>query len=341
MKVLIYSIKDYERKYLDNANSLHFQVDYTDAPLSLATAAKAKEYDAISIFTHDAADAEVLEILHRGKTKYIAIRAAGYDNVDIQKANALGMHVANVPAYSPHSVAEHTIGLILALNRKLITADRQVHKHDFTISDLVGFDLNGKTVGIIGTGKIGGVVAKILHGFGCHLVGFDMREDPDLTERYHLQYIDLKSLCLASDIICIHLSLNDKTRHLIDKEILSYMRPSVILVNTSRGGIIDTVALADALERKRIAAAGLDVYENEKGIFFKDLTHKKLNDPLLQKLLDMPNVLITPHQAFATKDALRNIATTTFKTLQQWSIARRADAELGTIANVAKIIKHF
>lgn len=332
MKVLIYSIKDYERKYLEDANKFYFQVDYTDKPLSTATAHLANGYDAVSIFTHDTADAPVLEMLQQGGTRYIAIRAAGYDNTDIKKAGSLGIRVANVPAYSPYSIAEHAMGLVLALNRKLVKADRQVHAHNFTVSDLVGFDLHGKTAGIIGTGTIGSVMAKILHGFGCHLVGYDIRENKRLVEQYNLQYTDLKSLCFASDIITIHLDLNDKTRHLINREVLEYMRPSVILVNTARGAIIDTAALLEALENNRIAAAGLDVYEHEKAVFFKDFTGAKLKDPVLEKLLSLPNVLVTPHQAFATADALQNIAAATFQNLHEWSMGGHAEAELGCCA---------
>jgi D-lactate dehydrogenase len=311
------------------------QVDYIAEALCADTAAKAKGYDAISIFTHDTADAEVLQMLANANTKYVAVRAAGYDNIDIKKAYELGIRVANVPAYSPYAVAEHAVALLLALNRKLIVANRQVHNHDFTIANLVGFDLHGKTAGIIGTGKIGAVMAQILHGFGCHLVGFDLREDTNLTEKFNLQYTDLRSLCYASDIITVHLCLNDSTKHIINSETISYMRPSVIFINTSRGAVVDTPALIKALEQKRIAAAGLDVYENEKGIFFKDLSRKKSKDPLLVKLLSLPNVLITPHQAFATQDALQNIAAATFKSLHQWSIGNRPASELGTAELIA------
>jgi D-lactate dehydrogenase len=329
MKVLIYSLKDYERSYLESANKFGFKVDFTDKALSAATAVKAKGYEAISIFTQDTADAPVIGKLHRGGTKFIAVRAAGYDNVDIEKADALGIQVANVPAYSPYAVAEHAMAMILALNRKLVTADRNVHQHDFRVSQLIGRDLHGKTAGIIGTGKTGSVMAKILHGFGCHLVGFDIRENRELVENYHLQYTDLKSLCFASDIISIHLCLTEQTRHIINHDIISYMRPSAILVNTSRGAVIDTDALADALQAKIIGAAGLDVYEREKGIFFQDHTGQELKDAVLRKLLDMPNVLITPHQAFATREALENIATSTFQNLHCWATGRSPGSVLG------------
>lgn len=331
MKVLVYSTKDFERPCLDRANTRNCHVDYTTKALSATTARLAKGYDAISIFTQDVCDAKVLAMLSKGGTRFIAIRAAGYDNVDIGKATALGMRVANVPAYSPYAVAEHAMALILALNRKIIAADRNVHAHDFRVSGLVGSDLNGKTAGIIGTGRIGSVMAKILDGFGCHLLGFDLRENEDLVENYQLQYTDLKSLCFAADIITIHLSLTPQTTHLINRDMISYMRPSVILVNTSRGAVIDSDALADALEARIIGAAGLDVYEQERGIFFEDHSGRALKDPVLRKLLSLPNVLITPHQAFATKEALENIAASTFHNLYSWEKGQHAASELGDI----------
>jgi len=331
MKVLVYSIKDYERPYLEMANKFHAEADYIPEPLSAETALKAKGYDAVCIFTHDVADATVLKMLHYAGVKYIAVRAAGYDNVDIKMATQLGIRAANVPAYSPYSVAEHAMGLVLALNRKLVLANRNVHEYDFTISKLIGADLHGKTAGIIGTGQIGSVMAKILHGFGCHLLGFDIRENQDLVENYDLRYTDLKSLCFASDIITVHLCLNEQTRHLINRDVISYMKPNAIFVNTARGAIVDTEALADALQTGLIGAAGLDVYEFEKDIFFHDRSGHKLDDALLLKLLNLPNVLITPHQAFATREALQNIAITTFSSLHCWACGRRSPSELGPV----------
>lgn len=329
MKLLIYSVKDFEREFLEKANTFHFEVDYTDKALSASTAQLAHGYDAVSIFTHDDAGKKVLQTLHTDGVKYIAIRAAGYDNVDIDKANALGISVANVPAYSPYAVAEHAMSLILALNRKLILSNRKVHEHNFTVSDLIGFDLNGKTAGIIGTGKIGKVMARILHGFGCRLLGFDLNEDPELAQMYGVKYVNLRSLCSQSDIITIHLCLTDQTKHLVNKAVLNCMKKNVILVNTARGPIIDTAALIESLQENRIGAAGLDVYENEKGVFFQDHSAKKITDPLLLKLLDFPNVLITPHQAFATFEALQNIADTTFRNLHCWATGNRPENELG------------
>jgi D-lactate dehydrogenase len=238
--------------------------------------------------------------------------------VAVAKANQLGIKVANVPAYSPHAIAEHAITLLLALARRLEIADRQVHAQNFTVSNLVGFELHGKTVGIIGTGKTGSIVAKILHGFGCTLLGNDIHEDNILKEKYGLQYVDLDTLCRQSDIITIHTDLNGLTKHLIYKEKINSMKPGVVLINTARGEIINTIDLIEGLENKKIAAAGLDVYEKERGVFFYNHEEEDLQDHLLQTLLRMPNVLITPHQAFATNTALYKIAATTFYNLNCW-----------------------
>lgn len=328
MKILIYSVKDFEQDFLKKANIHQFEVHHTEKSLSPATAAMAEGYDAVSIFTHDDARSEVLHLLSKAGVQYIAIRAAGYDNVDLEVAGTLGIKVANVAAYSPYSVAEHAISMILALNRKLIRADRQVHDHDFTVSGLIGFDLNGKTAGIIGTGTIGKVAARILHGFGCRLLGFDVNPDQELVKQYNLRYTSLESLCRESDIITIHLCLTDKTRHLVNKRVLDYMKKTAILVNTARGPITDTAALIECLEEQRIGAVGLDVYEHEKGIFFQDHSSKKIDDPMLLKLLQFPNVLVTPHQAFATVEALQNIAGTTFLNLHCWDTGLQPENEL-------------
>jgi D-lactate dehydrogenase len=328
MKVLVYSLKDFEHSFLEKANTFHLQVDFTDQALSASTVGMASGYDAVCIFTHDDAGKEVLQLLHKAGVKYIATRAAGYDNINIDEAAALGVRVANVPAYSPYSVAEHATGLIMALNRKLVRADRNVHNHNFAISGLVGSDLHGKTAGIIGTGTIGKVMARILHGFGCRLLGFDQNEDQELTDQYNLRYTSLNTICRDADIITIHLCLTNQTRHLINRPVLNSMKPGVILVNTARGAIIDTAALIESLRENRIGAAGLDVYENEKGIFFRDLSAKKVHDPLLLELLSFPNVLITPHQAFATNEALQNISETTFRNLHCWETGGSPDNEL-------------
>jgi D-lactate dehydrogenase len=328
MKTLFYSTKDFELPYLQAANKNNDEVVFINEALSIASAEKAKGYDAISIFTGDDASAGVLEILHSNGVAYIATRAAGFDNIDIRKAAALGITVANVPEYSPFAIAEHAVAMIMALNRKIITADKQVHQQNFTTGNLVGFDLNNKIVGIIGVGRIGSVVAKIMHGFGCQVLGYDLQENAMLKEQYGLKYVNLVTLCLEADIITIHTGLTPQTKYLVNKKLISLMQPGVMLINTGRGGCVNTADVIEGLEKRQIGSYGADVYEKEKGVFFYDRTGEELKDEMLSTLLAMPNVLITPHQAFATKEALTNIATTTFYNLGRWSKRQYSKNEL-------------
>lgn len=337
MKILFYSTKDFEQPYLNNANKWKKDVVFIKEALSLETVHKAKNFETISIFAGDDASADILAALHENGVRCIAIRSAGYDNVDVRKANILGMRVANVPAYSPYAIAEHAVALIMALNRKIITADKQVHNQNFTVSNLIGFDLHNKTVGIVGVGKIGSVFAKIMHGFGCHLLGCDLIQNDELKEKYALQYIDLPMLCHKADIISIHLNLTAQTKYLINKNIISLMHPGMMLINTSRGGCVNTSDVIEGLESGHIGYYGADVYENEKGIFFYDYSDKELKDEILKKLLTMPNVLITPHQAFATRQALTNIADTTFYNINCWENNQCPKNELTIIDNSNKI----
>ncbi|MES1213944.1 MAG: 2-hydroxyacid dehydrogenase [Bacteroidota bacterium] len=319
MKVLFYSIKDFEQPYVLQANKEKFILRLTDAALSIDTAEMANGFDTISVFTGDDVSAPVLEKLHKNGVQFIAIRAAGYDNVDLVKAKELGMQVANVPAYSPHSIAEHALALMLALNRKLIIADHQVHRHNFKMNNLVGFDLHGKTVGIIGTGKIGSTLVKILKGFGCNILGHDIHPNEELTKNSGVEYKSLEELCRLSDIISIHTCLTPQTKYLINKNTIAQMKPGVMLINTSRGGCVNTADVLQALENKHIGYFGTDVYEKERGLFFYDYSNKSVNDDVLLKLLAMPNVLVTPHQAFATREAIGNIVETTFQNIAAWA----------------------
>ena len=328
MKIIIYSIKDFERSYLLNANKMNHELTCVEEALMPDTAALAKGHEAVVVFTGDDVSTAVIEKLHEAGIKYIAIRAVGYDNVDIKTANELGIKCANVPEYSPYSIAEHAVALMLALNRKLILAGKQVHQHNFTVGNLVGFDLHQKTVGIVGTGKIGSIAAKILQGFGCNLLGYDIAENKELTEKYNLQYVDLKKLCSSSDIITLHTPLNTATKYLISKEMLDTMKPGVMLINTARGAVINTEHIIESLDNAKIGYLGLDVYEREKGIFFYDHSKNKVKDDVLKKLMGYPNVIITPHQAFATHEALSNIADTTFYNLDSWANNKTSENEL-------------
>ena len=327
MKILFYGIKDFEVPFLRKANTFGHILQFHQALLSGDATWLSEGFDCVSISTSDDASADVLEILHQNGVKYITVRAAGSDNIDIAKAASLGMQVANVPAYSPYSVAEHTVAMMLAMNRKLIQADRQVHQHDFRVDHLIGFDIHGKTVGIIGTGRIGGVVVRILHGFGCRLLAYDIEQSQDLQHQYGVEYTSIERLCNESDIISLHVSLNKKTRHLIDDYLFTEMKRGVMLINTARGAVVNTPELIRFLDNGTVRYYGMDVYEKEKGLFFYDHSGVPINDPVLERLLSMPNVLISPHQAFATHEALTNIAHTTFYNISCWLAGKKTENE--------------
>jgi D-lactate dehydrogenase len=334
MKVLFYSIKDFERAFIKTAAPETFELHYTKEALSKTTASLAKGFDAVSIFSADDATEPVIRELKENGVSYIAVRASGYDNVDISVANETGIRVANVPGYSPNAVAEHAVALLLALNRKLIKANEQVHRQNFSVDNLVGFDLYKKKVGIIGTGRIGRTVAKIMHGFGCTLLAYDVKRDQELEHRYNVFYTGLHTLCSMSDIITLHIPLTDKTHYLIDRKLIHTMKRGVILINTARGGVVNTQDVLNALPGGEIGGFGADVYENEKGVFFSDHTGEDLKDPLLKKLLNFSNVLITPHQAFATQEALKNIAETTFANLHGFKHGKPVENEITYVASM-------
>ncbi len=328
MRILFYSTQRYEQPYLERMNDNEYDVVFTNQRLDFDTVYLSRGFDVISIFANDNASAAILNILYSNKVRHIAIRESGYDNVDLEEAKRLKIAVANVPANSPHAVAEHTIALLLALNRKLILSDRQMHSRNFLSDDLVGFDLHGKKVGIIGAGKIGAKLIEILHGFGCTLLVNDINENTSLQKRYGFTYAGLAAICEHSDIISIHTPLVPQTRHIINKNLIETMREGTVLINTSRGACVKTADVIVALESGKLAAYGADVYENEQGVFFQDLSGKDLNDPMLDKLLSFPNVLLTPHQAFATKEALNSIAATTFQNITRWKMDEPSENEL-------------
>ena len=330
MKILFYSTKDLEQPYLEAANTRKEEVTFIKEALSLLTADKAKGFDVISIFAGDDASSNVLEELFKNGVKFIAIRAVIYANVDIKKATELGIVIANVPEYSRYAIAEHAVALILALNKKIATVGKQTQNQIFTVSNLVGFDLNGKTVGIIGVGKVGAVFAKIMHGFGCRLLGYDIKENKELEEKYGLEYVDLHALCQKANIISIHTGVTPQINYLVNKNLIDLMQQGTMLINTSHGGCVNTADLIEGLENGNIGYYGADAYENERGIFFYDHSGKELKDDILKKLLIMPNVLITPHQAFTTQEALVNIAVTTFYNVDCWKKNQRSKNELTT-----------
>ncbi|MBO6607475.1 2-hydroxyacid dehydrogenase [Psychroserpens sp.] len=328
MKVLVYSAKAFEIPYLEKANLNKHQLTFIEDALSSETAMQAIGYDAISLFSADDANFLNLELLKEFGVKYITLRSVGFDNVNLKAAERLGIRVANVPAYSPYAIAEHGVSLLLALNRHLIDSNRRFKHYNFNLDNLVGIDLNQKKVGIIGTGNIGSVMVKIMHGFGCKLLGFDISEDQKLVETYGLRYTNLKTLCEQSDIISLNVPLNSETHYLINEDLLFLMKKDVIIINTARGAVVNTEHLLEALKSKRIGAYGADVFENERGIFFKDRSNEIPDDDLLMQLNAYPNVLITGHHAFLTEEALTNIAETTIWNLDQWMKGLETENEL-------------
>jgi D-lactate dehydrogenase len=315
MDAIIYSTHKFEKEFIVKANAGHHQLKFVELPLSLETGHLAEGSPAISIFVNDDASEKVLEKLHQSGVKFIALRSAGFNHVNLPKSKHLGIRVARVPAYSPYAVAEHTVALMMALNRKLIRANNRVHDLNFSLDGLTGFDMNGKTAGIIGTGQIGALVIRILHGFGCHILAVDQFENPELVKKYDVKYTDNDTLYKESDIISLHLPLAPETRYLVNKESIQKMKPGVMLINTSRGALVNTKDVIDGLKSEQIGYLGLDVYEEEAGLFFEDHSEDTLQDDVISRLLTFRNVLITSHQAFLTQTALENIADVTIYNL--------------------------
>lgn len=315
MKIAIYSTHKFEKSYLEKAFDGKHHVKYIDSSLSVDTALLAEGHQAVSIFVNDTASAEVLQMLSKAGVKYLVLRSAGYNNVDLTEAKKLNIKVARVPEYSPYAVAEHTVTLMLALNRKVIRAHNRVMDQNFSLDGLVGFDMNGKTVGIIGSGKIGQLVAKIMYGFGCRILVLDKTENEGLKDKYAAVYTDFETLCEQSDIITLHVPLTPETKYLIDKKYISKMKKGVMLINTSRGGLINTREVIKALKTGQIGHLGIDVYEEESELFFEDHSDEVLKDDVIARLMSFNNVLITSHQGFLTDTALKNIAETTVANL--------------------------
>ncbi|MBT1686444.1 2-hydroxyacid dehydrogenase [Dawidia soli] len=328
MKVAVYSFNNFEKRYLEEANKSKHVLQLIPVNLRKDTLGMCAGAEGISLFVNDDASAPVLEALKAAGVKFIALRSAGYNHVDLAAAKKLGLKVAHVPEYSPYAVAEHTIALILALNRKLIRAHNRIMDLNFSLDGLTGFDLYGKTVGIIGMGKIGRVVARIMKGFGCKLLAFDIATDKQLSETLDLEFTDLDSLCRRSDIITLHTPLVESTRYLIRKERIEKMKDGVMLINTSRGGLVNTRDVIDALKKGKIGYLGLDVYEEEKGLFFEDHSEDILQDDTIARLLTFKNVLITSHQAFLTHEALQKISETTIHNLDCWQNGIKSEFEL-------------
>ena len=317
MHIIVFSAKPYDREYLSAAAGEH-SLSFVEARLDSTTAQLGEGGDAVCAFVNDHLDKAVLHRLADAGVRLVLLRCAGFNNVDVAAAADAGIAVARVPAYSPHAVAEHTVGLILALNRKLHRAYNRVREGNFSLDGLLGFDLHGKTVGVIGTGAIGAVVCHILHGFGCRLFAVDPTPNTTL-DALGVDYVSRDEVLSVADIVTLHCPLTPSTRHLIDEASLRLTRPGLMLINTSRGALVDTRAVIDALKDGRVGALGLDVYEEEADLFFENLSGQVLQDDVFARLLTFPNVIITGHQGFFTREALEAIARTTIENAEAFS----------------------
>src|SRR3954470_18606317 len=323
IQTVVFDTKPYDREPLQRASAgTGIEWRFMECRLNTQTAAAAQGARAVCIFVNDRADRPCLEALQKLGEKHIALRCAGVNAVDLIAAKELGFSVTRVPAYSPYAVAEHAVALLLALNRKIPRANNRVHDLNFSLSGLVGFDLHGKTAGIFGTGKIGRVAAQILRGFGMRVLAFDLYPSPEWAQQHGVEYADPKTLARESDVISLHTPLTPETHHLIRRETLELMKPGAVLINVSRGALIDTKALIEALKSRRLGGVALDVYEEEEGVFFEDLSGQILHDDELARLLTFPNVLITAHQAFLTREALSEIGRVTAANLSALASGR-------------------
>ncbi len=310
-KILFVDAKPFDQGFFDKANHKYqFQIDFHPYRLNIESANLIKGYDVVCAFVNDDLSAPIIEKLHSNKVKLVAMRCTGYNNVDLHAA-AGKVRITNVPSYSPHAVAEHAVGLMLTLSRKYPLSSRRVQEHNFTLDGLLGFNIHGKTIGIIGAGNIGKAAVEILNGFGTRILIYDVVQDKAFAQKIGATYCDLSTLLSQSDIISLHCPLNPKTRHLIRNETLKQMKEGVVLINTGRGALIQTEDLIQAMKSGKVSYAGLDVYENEGSYFFEDWSQKKVEDPQLLELIGMPNMIITPHQGFFTKEAMEQLAQTT------------------------------
>ncbi len=311
MRTGVFSTKRYDRDSLTAANSsTGHQLEFLEARLTAETATIAAGYPAVCVFVDDCLDAPVLQALAAGATRLVALRCAGFNNVDVEAARRLQLAVARVPAYSPYAVAEHTVGLILTLERKIHRAIARAREGNFALEGLLGTELHGSTVGIVGTGRIGETVARVLTGFGVNLLAYDVRPNP-ACQALGVQYVGIEELLRAADVVTLHCPLTPETRHLIDARRLAMMRPSALVVNTSRGALIDTPAIVQALKDGRLRGLAIDVYEEEERLFFEDHSADVVQDDTFARLLTLPNVIVTGHQAFFTDKALAEIARVT------------------------------
>lgn len=317
MKIVCYSCKSYDKKALSRVFEASWDSLYLEVLLDLDTLAYAQGAEVVSAFVNDRLDAKVLKILAKGGTRLIALRCAGFNQVDLQAASDLGISVVRVPAYSPYAVAEHTVGLMLALNRKLYRAYNRVREGNFSLNGMLGFDMHGKTVGIIGAGKIGRLVGKMLKAFGCHVLVYDPFEC-QVCQELGIEQVDLESIWVRSDIISLHCPLTSESTHIVDADSIAKMKTGVMLINTGRGALIATQAVVDGLKSQKIGYLGLDAYEKEGALFFEDHSGEIIQDDAFERLLTFPNVLVTGHQGYFTQEALSHIAETTAENIKAY-----------------------
>ncbi len=316
MKIAVFSTKSYDREYFEKfAKDHNYSFSFFETALNKDTAGLTVKFDAVCIFVNDDVDRDTIKILSKNGIKLIALRCAGYNNVDIESAKSNNIKVVRVPAYSPEAVAEHAMALILTLNRKTHKAYNRVREGNFSLKNLIGFNLSGKTIGVIGTGQIGATFCRIIKGFKCKIIAFDITKSDELI-KMGVDYLPLNKVFKHSDILSLHCPLNRHTKHMVNEKSIALMKEGVMIINTSRGALINTVDVIKGLTNKKIGYLGIDVYEQEENLFFEDLSELIIQDDLILRLNSFPNVLITSHQAYFTKEAMDEITTTTLENIK-------------------------
>jgi D-lactate dehydrogenase len=328
MKVTFFSTQPYDRKSFEEHNKrFGFDIKYLDVQLNEQTASLAQGAEAVCAFVNDRINETIIKQLVGFGVKILALRCAGFNNVDLKAAKENRLTIVRVPAYSPHAVAEHAVAMIMTLNRKIHKAYNRIREQNFALNGLLGFDLHGKTVGVIGTGNIGEVFCRIMLGFGCRVVAFDIKKNEELVSA-GVEYLPIDELLPLCDIVSLHCPLNDHTKYLINDQTIQLMKEHVMLINTSRGGLIDTRTVVKGLKSGKIGSLGIDVYEQEENLFFRDLSDAIIEDDVISRLSSFPNVLITAHQGFFTQEALTQIAETTLSNLKRFDERKPAENEV-------------
>lgn len=328
MELAVFSAKPYDRQFLDAANADHgHRLRYLDDPLDEDTVGLAAGYRGVCIFVNDKADAGILEALARGGTQLVALRCTGFNNVDLKAAAKLGIKVVRVVDYSPNSVAEHAVALLMAINRKVHRAYNRTRDFNFALDGLMGFDLCGKTVAVIGTGKIGRAFTRIMVGFGCDVIGYDAYPSPEF-EALGGRYATDGAIGMNADIVSLHCPLTPQTYHVINADTLARAKRGALLINTSRGGLVDTEAVIGALKSGQLGGLAIDVYEQEADVFFRDLSGTIVDDDVLQRLMTFPNVIVTGHQAFMTREAISTICETTMRSITEFETGQPLTNEI-------------